>query len=394
MLAKVDKAMTRTEELNSKRCSGATLGIALVLVRTPEYHDRMRLAGLAVLLSLLAACGARTGLQTSDAGLGARTVPSGAATDARTLPSDATTEAAPGCGSASTGAVQLLASAPGSSFFTDLALDKRFVYVADYYAHKLLRVPRCGGKPVVLATSAHGPSRVKRMGPWAFYVAPGANAGSGNEQPGSLWRVMADGSSPPQQIVTDIKYPLDLAAGGGRVYWTTYNGGTVESVAADGSDHRVLASGEAYTASVAVAGGVVAWAEIGSGKVHWSSGSSSFVIGQTYGASPASLTLDGPVVYAASWVTNPVSADAPCNIWRWAPLTSSEKQLGSGNGLAGLTIDGADLYFFVASSLRRMPKAGGRAETLATGLMTPTTMATDASYVFWVENRGLYRIPK
>ena len=76
-------------------------------------------------------------------------------------------------------------------------------------------------------------------------------------------------------------------------------------------------------------------------------------------------------------------------IWAVSKSTGALRELWTGTeieGVGGLALAGEILYFTTASSVRRMPKAGGAVETLASGQNIANALAVDATHAYWASS--------
>jgi hypothetical protein len=119
-----------------------------------------------------------------------------------------------------------LASGDHENVRSNVAVDGTSVYWVDFDVGTVKKVPIGGGAVVTLAT---GQQKVT-----------GLTTDSGNvywtifDNPGSVMRMPADGSSPPVVFAANQTYPLDVAVDSTYVYWTSSDVGPPPHPATNG----------------------------------------------------------------------------------------------------------------------------------------------------------------
>ena len=227
--------------------------------------------------------------------------------------------------------------------------------------------------------------------------------------------VCAQGRCPLTTIYATQPRPVGVAVDATNVYWTTYGDGTTGAVSkgilAGGVSPTVVASSLQYVGGIAVAGGQIIWAEggatDGSGKISKSpTGSVSLgtiATGENY---PISVISDGTNVYWTAYGTSTGNyLDGLIRKGTIAGTTGST--VGTATGLKGagvLSLQATNLFFsqigtmassYTDGSISKVGTAGGAPSAVASNQAYPFGVATDATYVYWVNTNGaaVYKAP-
>ncbi len=243
----------------------------------------------------------------------------------------------------------------------------------------LVKVPKCGGSPVTLASGLNGPNAVAVDDTSAYW----ANLG------GSVMKVALSGGA-PTVLAADAVTAFDIAVDGTSAYWGTSPGVgctigapcpcNVMRVGLGGGTPVTLASEQPFLGGLAVDGTNVYWVTQG----HFPGGP---------GGSPAAEAAiqDGTVMKIAVGGGEPTTLasgqGAPCGIAVDAESVYWTNVVTCG-GDAGETssCDGA---------LMKIPLGGGTPTTLASGLHTPCSLGLDADDVYWsaTESHAVLKVP-
>lgn len=140
-----------------------------------------------------------------------------------------------------------------------VAVDDQSVYYTSYGSGTVSRVGLEGGKPSVLANGQAFPCNVAVQGASLFWVNTG--------RPASVMRAdLASGTV--KALVSNIAAPSGVATDGRHVYWTTTDkAGAVLRVPVDGGTPQVMARGVGNPAAIAVAQGMLVFADYSGGDV-------------------------------------------------------------------------------------------------------------------------------
>ncbi len=227
--------------------------------------------------------------------------------------------------------VQLLATA-GASF---LAKDSVNLHWTDSAAGTVNKMPLAGGTVTPLALGLNNPGPIAIDATYAYFVITNLNQVS--KVP------LAGGSVAP--VVTLTQFLQGIVVDATNVYVPHYDGSTmvtIEKVPIGGGAATQIGSGPGYTGGIA----------IDANNVYFT------------------LQQAGPVM------RSPIAGGATV-------------QVAAGNG-AGITSDGTSIYWADNQSgkVKNAPIAGGTTTTLAAGQVLPTSVAVDATYVYWGNRDG------
>lgn len=260
---------------------------------------------------------------------------------------------------------QAIVLAQGQAAAYRLAVDETHVYWTLGAKGIIARVPITGGQPETFASSQNGPADVAVQGGQVYWV----NAGDGTVQ-----RAPAAGGA-TTQIAAGQGQAWSIAVVAGTVIWNDEQSGAV----------RKLGPGDAAPTTLSTAPGSWAvaadehrayWTQLGPGDV---------LFAPLAGGAPVTLAsnLGGPQAIA-------VSGDSVFFTLNGAGSVESVPRLGgvvtilSSEGGDALAVDSDNVYFGAHDGrLLRVPRAGGSATTLALGTAPATSIALDATSVYW-----------
>ena len=152
------------------------------------------------------------------------------------------------------------AIATGLNMPCGVAVDDQNVYYTSYGSGTLSRVGLDGGKPALMASAQSFPCNVAVHGDSVFWVNTG--------KPSAVMKLSLAGGE-AKALASDIAAPSGVATDGKHVYWTTTDkGGAVLRVSVAGGKPETLAKGVGNPAAIAVAQGVLVFADYSGGDVY------------------------------------------------------------------------------------------------------------------------------
>jgi hypothetical protein len=218
---------------------------------------------------------------------------------------------------------------------------------------------------------------------------------------GWVYRLEKDGDAPPQRLASfPGGYAWGIALDDANVYWTALvdgvNGGLVLRVSKSGGEASTVAASQFRPWGIAVDEASVFWIEQGAPSddrtQHLAPGSLK-AIGKA-GGSPRSLATD---VASGDYLV----VDADAVIWHEnQAIRRVSKAGGPASALISATVPFAvsnlalanGRVLFAANSgtwnVESAPVAGGNADTLASDLPRPASIAPDGAMVFWNDSTG------
>jgi hypothetical protein len=196
-------------------------------------------------------------------------------------------------------------------------------------------------------------------------------------------------------IFADAGVAQGIAVDGNRVYWTDFQTFSVMSAGLDGSDVKVLATGQTYPKGIAVSGDHIYWANAGAGSPPNGSimratldGGSPTAIASGQ-AAPQLVVVGGDRVFWANAYPDDAGAAAVASV-------SMSADGGSGNVMTlstgpeaarGLAVNATNV-FWIDGATRRIMSAPFHGTAVPLGDTTasaPMSVAANASRVFWTE---------
>lgn len=348
-----------------------------------SYDDEMRRA--AWIVGLTISCGARTGL-----GVGSQPTGEGDAS----VRSDGSADGASRDGTADVlnPCPPVLVPTPLYTFSTGgvaiaLGQDEAWLYAFRHTPNTntgdLIRVPKCGGSDVTLASSILAPSSID-VDATRVYWAEGNAASKLQSMPKSGGPITALAN------VGTVPVPM-LALHGSRLYYQASTNGTdvfvreLDLTLADGGADRTIGpsygffavdTAHVYTrsknlwlAALPIAGG----------------NSTDLAVAPTAGR----VAVDGPDVYFAE---NPAFKQG--EVWVTGLGVPAKRVRQKLDVPSGLAVDATHVYVteagFAAGTgvVSRTPRAGGAVEVLASGQEQPEILVLDATSLYWLNYRG------
>ncbi len=238
------------------------------------------------------------------------------------------------------------------------------VFFSAYEASRLQAVPKKGGALTTLVEDAEDAYGVATDGD-VVVVA-------GRTLEGAVWRAPLRGGRPA--IVARAEFPSAVALDHGDVYWVTRD--TVERARLDGRDRTIVARGQAGPHGLAARGGTAYWSNYHGGSVATSSGGGRVLASGL--ANPAGIALAGEEVIVACTGDGTVRGVALAD-------GGAARVLASGLSYPSeVAVDAAFAYVTTASgSVLKIPLAGGAPIVLAEGQLAPAGIAVDDESVYF-----------
>jgi sugar lactone lactonase YvrE len=255
------------------------------------------------------------------------------------------------------------------------------LYWIDSGGRRLVTAPFAGGT-ATLAADLHGPSALATDGTDAF-VAETGSIYSGSVK-GILRVPVAGGAG---TLMLNGVSASELAAAGGLLYFVAQS--AVQRVPTAGGTPEVLAKTNGIVFALAASGGCAVYVESGLRRVCEPSGSVDVLDPQ--GGSPIAVDA-GEVIYVAYVSGGKQLRRIPDK----GGSATTVADLRNEPLLAALAADATHVFVayqgtssksYYDGIVDRVPRAGGVAESLATGQRDPSGLALDDTYVYWA-NRG------
>jgi sugar lactone lactonase YvrE len=252
-------------------------------------------------------------------------------------------------------------------------------------------------------------------GGWKQMVEDGTFLYWTDSRDGTITRLPKDGGI-PLVLASEQNEPEDIALAGGYLYWTNLRGGTVVRMPTGGGEIETLASGQHAPGPIAVAGEDVVW-----GNRHdYLNGT--LMKGTTGGAPPVTIAskqlypgciaLDDDCIYWTTLGTKRPDYFSNGAVMKMPRALPPEGQKKKRQVIArpqicadGIAVDDEWVYWttcgyfperFEDGTVMRRRKRGGAPEPLVIGARSASTMALDATHVYWIESweRSIRRVPK
>jgi hypothetical protein len=267
--------------------------------------------------------------------------------------------------------VVLASNLPHLGALASNGADLFFVYgppVLGVTTQSLGRIPTgtVGSGATVLTRIGALPSNLQLDASWIYWG-----------HSGGLQRTSFDGATTQAVYASASSAPAGLALAGATIYWS--EGSAVMEAPVAGGPTAMLAASSVVPPLVATGT-----------KVYFSGA------GGISAADPA-LAAATPFVPLVAGAAPPVlvGADASAlyflasdGFHRAALVGGSTSLVYAVTNVRGALLDGATLYFTLNdNSVQSVPTAGGAPLVIATGQTLPTTLASDATYLYWA-NEG------
>jgi hypothetical protein len=221
-------------------------------------------------------------------------------------------------------------------------------------------------------------------------------------QPGEI-RSMAKDGGDDTLLTTVSGSPDSLAVDDTHVYWATAyfeSTGQIGRVDKAGGSPTVLADGRPNPVGLGVAAGHVCWTNRGSDRAADGSVECDGISIAHDLTSPAGLVFDGSSVF---WASSGGAGIARGTLDGASPVTLASGFNAGGNLLNSTEVvsDGADLYWISSNNpvagadgeINRVSKAGGGAQTLATGRVL-RSVAVDDQRIYWTDVNTIWWLAK
>jgi hypothetical protein len=284
----------------------------------------------------------------------------------------------------------------GWSRIMQLGLDAEHVYLSDYLAGAVFRLPKCATAfpAPVIAPSARSATR----------PAPPAQAEQACDEASALH------GCPEPTVVATVSHPFGLATDEGYVYFSTYEGGqgagTVQRVPLAGGPAEPIATDEPGPHDIAVDANNVYWC-LNDGAGHLAkapkAGGERKTMAAGLGAGLGRVTSDGSFAYFITLYNTiyRVNVDGDTMAMLAAgPYGSNAKDLAVYDGEVFWLNDGLWNDDFTAKIpntgyLGRAPVSGssnlGHTELASELDSTVARVAVDAAHVFYIDDTSIYR---
>lgn len=256
-----------------------------------------------------------------------------------------------------------------------IAVDDANVFWTGYDSGRVMKAPKTGGTPQVLASGEPYPQFIALDAAHVYWT-------DGYSPGGRVGRVAKDGG--PVETVVSVEGPRALALDTSTIYFTVYGlGSPVMSAPLAGGQATILADAQPNGRGIAVYQGIVYWGNLGAPgedgsimQLPVAGGTPSLVAANQGG--PGAVAVDASGVYWGNF-------KQPAQGLTMIPLTG-----GTALNLApdpvgfGLAIDDTRAYFANESGeIKSVPKTGGATCTIASGQPYPYMLALDAEFVYW-----------
>jgi hypothetical protein len=238
--------------------------------------------------------------------------------------------------------------------------------------------------PVRLAGPAEGVSR-------PYGVAIGAGRVYWTERGnGGAIRWIATSGGPAHTLVRGTSpFAWFCAVDGAWLYWTEYDAGTLRRVPTAGGVPQTLARGLKNPGQLAVYRGAVAWVEYGGNVVKERGPTGRVRVIARDLAGPQAIAIDDDMVYWTEF------SDPPA-LRRRGRAGGAVVTLATVKPECWLVLAGPWLWWTeTQGAVRRMPRSGGRVESLAPIPTSGAFAAATATHFYWAEERGhvMQRLP-
>lgn len=277
--------------------------------------------------------------------------------------------------------------AAGGKEIQFIALDDASVYWTDFALGTVNKVAKAGGAPQVIAGGRGSPSGLTVSHGTVFWTEF-----SGDQ----LASRASSGDGPATTLATGQDGAFDVTTLDDGIYWTTFRGCTVASLA-DGVSKQLDHAKQPFT-SIVSSDGRVFWISFQKKSVERfdvdSSTRSTLVNGGTH--LPSAIATDGANVYFGETSSKQMTmGSVPSNGGATKGLFASgcDDDGIVGSCLAGIATDGTSVYFSAAKGgpndadagglVRRVPVEGGEVTVVATHQARPFSIAVDDSCVYW-----------
>ena len=287
--------------------------------------------------------------------------------------------------------VDLTIHAAGQAWPSAIALDSANIYWTDDASGTVLKAPKSGGNPAVLASGQDGPWDVAVHKGTVYWVNRRAGGGPGP----AVLGVDPNGGSVTTLLEGYNYWAIALVVGGSGLY--VYGAGGILWVSFDGSATADIATVDGWVSAQTVG------LAIDSTRVYWTTPPFHSPGPYTWPTTDLfSAALDGsdPQKLASTeFETGGIGTDATSVFWASRGLLEIAKVGGATHTLSklhtssGIAVDDAHVYFN-ADMIRRQAKTGDESVPLATALTND--LAVDESRLYFSDSeRGLIlSVPK
>lgn len=278
-----------------------------------------------------------------------------------------------------------------------LAVDSAYVYWTDSDGNgtpgSIRKVPITGGSPTVVAT-ARSPFDVAVDANNIYWTDNGdIKAGAIQPSTGTVMKMPRIGGT-PVVLASGQDGPAGIAIDSSRVYWTNIRSGTVMTVSLGGGTPIALASGQDLPRQIAVDSAYVYWTNSGQSSGGHDSGVEKSGTGTVMkvpaaGGTPVTLAADqySPMNIAVD-ATNAYWTNADTSVMKVGLAGGVPVVLATGHVDEGLAVDATNAYWVESgaggATLMREAKGGGPPLGLASDPESVfVDIAVDSTSVYW-----------
>jgi sugar lactone lactonase YvrE len=296
------------------------------------------------------------------------------------------------------------ANAPRLFLPRQIAIDTRFLYLADYSDYndsgnpgEIYKVPLPGGPVTLLAEGNEGPFGIATDGIHVYW---------GNYDGGAILRVAVDGGA-REVLATGQRHPNFLALDGDFVYWSNFYAGDTRKTAdrtgqivrmrKAGGPTQILADNQDFPNGIVVSQGSVYWVNyannhMGHGSVMEApSGGGAATVLSTDEVHPFGLIVDADTLY---WTNLSATQGA---VKKLRLTEHGAARLFDAEATTSPTLiasQGERLYWTERETNRVVAraKAGGDKSVIATDQIEAYGIAADEKRVYWVMRDGVMKV--
>jgi hypothetical protein len=244
------------------------------------------------------------------------------------------------------------------------------------------KVSKLGGTPLTIATGEMVPSSI---------VVAGGNVYWGITEPGSVRWAASDGSGAPStfQSYSYTTYTQALIADG----TTIYSGGNGDLLAMTLGGGATTHLTDGASMALALDADNVYWTAAGNPGTPYPEGV--WYVAKSGGTPREIAALEDPMTMSENYPY--IAADSTGIYWNTlkgdqilhvTSPTAPATTLAEIEGMGGMALDGASLYWVDGSNVLKVPVGGGATTTLASSQNGSMTIAVDDSFVYWANECG------
>jgi hypothetical protein len=291
-----------------------------------------------------------------------------------------------------------------------IAVDSSSVYWPDGSdtLGRIMKAPKAGGEPVVIASSQRRPWSVTVDAAYAYWVT------NSDEPPkyGGVFKVPLEGGEVITLVPSGEAFADDIAVDEHGVYWDDYGaypqsgrdllacaeGAAIRKAGLDGSNPTTLAASDAGVCTpllFSVNASGVYWPSRSRGAVQHVGLDGRGVAELATSGDPVAVAVDSSYVYWVNWQDGSVQR-APLGGGKAVTLASSGKDAGpnTGVGAVDLAVDEVNVYWArqgppwgAGGAIMSAPVAGlgGEEGAVLAASPNPVNLTLDAACVYWAD---------